>query len=334
MLAYTLRRLLWAVPTLWLVATLAFFGLNAALTRVRDDALDMALGGFPPPPIGDEYVPEYIFEGPLHEAYLRWLGDAVRLDWGPSFAHEFRPVGDVLREGFAITGTLGLLAFALAAGFGVPLGALAAMRRGWLDRAVSWGATLAYSVPSLVLVILLLALSVYAIPFRLFPVPWDAGGGWRNYLLPSLVLGVSASGYLARVTRTAVLEVLGQDYVRTARAKGLRERTVARRHVLRNALPTVLSALGRTLGLLLAGSLLVEYAYQVPGTGRLLLDGFTERDFPLIMAGVCLYTALVLAATIAADVAARMTAPRTGRAVAQEEGVWRVSECQGSSWSR
>lgn len=306
MLAYALRRMLWAIPTLWLVATLAFFGLNAAFARTRHDALDMALSSGTTVVAPDEtYTPIYIVHSPLHEAYVWFLQDVLRGYWGESPTHNFRPVVDVLQEGFAVTGVVGLLAFGFATSFGIPLGALAAMWRGGRGRLISAGATLAYSFPSLVLVILLLVLSVYTFP--VFPIPWTADGGWTNYLLPVLVLGLGAGGYLVRVTRAAVLEVLGQDHVRAARAKGLRERTVARRHVLRNALPMIISELGRTLGLLLSGSLLVEYVYQIPGTGRLLLDGFAERDPPLIMGGVCLYTALILAANISADVVARLT---------------------------
>lgn len=311
MLAYAFRRLLWAVPTLWVVVTLTYFGVNVAFVQTRHDALQLALSGAEVPAADENYLPIYLVDGSLRDGYLFFLKDLVRLRWGESVTHQFRPVAEVVREGFAVTGRIGLLAFALAAGLGLPFGALAARRGGWLDRSVSWGATLAYGVPGPVTIILMLTLSVYLIPVRLFSVPWDADGGWRNYVLPSLVLGLGAGGYLALVARAAVLDVLGQDYVRTAHAKGLRERTVVWRHIVRNALPTILAATGRTLGVLLAGSLLVEYAYYVPGTGRLLLDAFTARDSQLILAGVCLYTSLILAANIAADVAARLADPRT-----------------------
>ena len=306
MLAYVFRRLLWAIPTLWLAITITFLGLGAAFDRAEGNAFSEALNG---PQRGSGFgAPEdpFVFEGPPHEQYLRFLADVVRLDWGASVSNDNRPTTDVLRETFRVTAGMGLLAFLLATALGIPLGVLAATRRGWADRFISSGATLAYSFPSLVLAILLLALSVRTIP--VFPITWN--GEWDSYPLPILVLALSSGGYLARVTRVAVIDVLGQDYVRTARSKGLGESVVRRRHVLANALPTILGALGPTLGLLLAGSLLVEYAFGAPGTGKLLLDGFAERDYPLILAGVSLYTTLVLLANLAADVAAGLADPR------------------------
>ena len=306
MLAYVFRRLLWAIPTLWLAITITFFGLGATFDRAEGNAFGEALNGpSRGPGFGAAEAP-FVFEGPPHEQYLRFLAGAVRLDWGASVSNDNRPATDVLRETFRVTAGIGLLAFLLAAALGIPLGALAAARRGWTDRAITSGATLAYSFPSLVLAILLLALSVRTV--AVFPITWN--GTWSSYPLPILVLALSTGGYLARVTRVAVLDVLGQDYVRTARSKGLGEGVVRRRHVLANALPTILGALGPTLGLLLAGSLLVEYAFGAPGTGKLLLDGFAERDYPLILAGVSLYTTLVLVANLAADVAAGLADPR------------------------
>jgi len=211
----------------------------------------------------------------------------------------------VLASGFPVTARIGLFAFLLAAGLGVPLGALAAVRRGALDRAVSTGATFVYSFPSIVLAILLYVFSVRTVSaFDVFDVGFQNGGGWRAYLLPVVVLGLGAAGYLTRVTRAAVLAMLGQDYVRTARAKGVPRGAIVRRHVLPNALPMVLAALGPTLGILLSGSALLEFVLNIPGTGKLLLTGFAWRDYPLILAGVSLYTALILVSNLLADFAA------------------------------
>lgn len=304
MLGYVIGRLVWVALVLWLALTVTFFGLLTATEAYEKEVLARALMAPTPPCCPPPKM--YILEGPPHERYLEFLGRTLRLDWGPSVTHGDEHVGDVLREDFPVTARIGLLAFALAVVLGVPLGVLAAMRRGWVDLLVSSGAALVYSFPSLVLATLLLALSFNTI--NVFPVGWQDDPS--SILLPVLVLGLGAGAYLARVTRTAVLEVLGEDYVRTARAKGLGEGIVRRRHVLRNALPTVLAALGPTLGLLLAGSLFVEYAYVVPGTGRLLLDAFGRHDYPLILGGVTLYTVLVLGANLAADGLARLADPR------------------------
>ena len=308
MLSFLIRRLLWAIVTLWLAVTITFFGLRAAFARLSSKALQEAVfgpqggGGFG----GPREV--YIFEGSPLEQYGGFLLAAVRFDWGFSVSSGI-PVVQALREGFPITARIGLLAFALALAIGIPLGVLAANRGGRIDRAISAAATFAYSFPSLVLTILLLALSVQTI--HIFEVGWNNEGGWRNYLLPTLVLGLGAGGYLARVTRFAVLDVLGQDYVRVARAKGLPKGVVVRRHVVPNALPPMLAAMGPTLGLLLAGSSMLEWAFNIPGSGKVLLTGFSQQDYPLILAGVALYTAVILGSNLAADAAAGLVNART-----------------------
>jgi len=305
MLVYVVRRLLWGAVTLWLAITLTFFGLKAAFDRLNGEALERALYGPPWKPPFSALRPMYVFEGPTHEHYLHFLGSALRLDWGYSVSTS-TSVRQALQEDFPVTARIGLLAFALAVAIGIPLGVRAAGRSGWTDRAISSAATVAYTFPAVVLAMLLLALSVKTAP--IFALSW--GQGWRNYLRPVLVLGLGAGGYLARV---AVLEVLGQEYVRAARAKGLRERTIARRHILPNALPTLLAALGPTLGLLLSGSAMLEYALNIPGTGKLLFSGFEQHDYPMILAGVTLYTALILASNLVADVLASAVNARSGR---------------------
>lgn len=315
MIRRTFERLLRVLFTLWVAVTAAYVGLDEAFGLYDEDAMEEAITGPAPAGFTFEIAPPPRVSGPEPsplERYLAFLGRAVRLDWGISESGEGRPAGDVLREGFPITATIGLLAFLLGMALGVPLGVVAATRRGWVDIAVSSGATLANGFPNLMLAILLLVWSVYTI--QVFPAGWN--GKPVSYLLPVLVLGLGAGGYLARVTRTAVLEVLGQDYVRTARAKGLPERVVDRRHVFRNALPTVLAALGPTVGLILAGSVLVEFAYEVPGAGRQLLVGLSDQDAPVVIAGVALYTAILLGADLASDLAAGLADPRVRRGAA------------------
>jgi ABC-type dipeptide/oligopeptide/nickel transport system permease component len=310
LLVYVITRLLWAIPTFWLAITIAFIGLNQAYTQDVRLELDQAAEGDEVAPVGEVYA----FEGPLQEQYVRFLGSAVRFDWGESVTYAGWSVRRVILTHLPVTAVIGALASLLAVGLGIPLGIRAARLRGsWRDRAIVAAATLSYTFPTMVLAVLLLMLVAIRIPWLpmlwgLFPVLWD--GSWRSYVLPSLVLGLGAGGYLARVTRASVLEVLGEDYVRTARAKGFRDRTVHRAHVLRNALPPIVAALGPTLAALLTGSLLVEYAFGVPGTGKLLFESFAQRDYPLILVGVTLYTLIVVLANLAADVAYALSDPR------------------------
>lgn len=312
MLAYLVRRLLWAIPIVWLTITVSFLALNKAY----DERLSVQIERSSEQDGRPEVSPRQVFGSgaPLHVRYTRFLGNAARFDWGDSVSYNGLPVRRVISSSFPVSARIGALAFLIAVLLGALLGTLAAARRdSWVDRFIVAGATLSYTLPSMVLAVLLLMLVAIRIPWfpflwGLFPVLWDYS--WKSYVLPSLVLGLGSGGYLARLTRASVLEVLGQDYVRTARAKGLRERNIIRRHVLKNALPTVVAALGPTLATVLAGSLLVEYIFGIPGAGRLVLDGFAQRDYPLILAGVTLYTLLVVLANLAADIAYGLLDPR------------------------
>ena len=306
LLGYIIRRLLWGVLTLWLTVTLTFFALGITFRLASGSSLLEVLRGQVPSVGPSQGGPAYELQGSPLRQYAAFLWGTVRLDWGDSVS-QGAPVRQVLLERFPVTGKIGLISFALAVMLGVPLGIYAAVRGGVVDFAISWTSAFVYSFPSPVLMTLLLALSVYTI--GIFPVGM-AGADWRGYLLPCLVLGLGAGGYIARITRASVADELHRDYVRTARAKGLRKLLIYRRHVLRNALGPVLAALGPTLGLLLAGSFPVEYAYEIYGTGRLLLDGFAQQDFPLILGGVTLYTVLVLGSNLLGEVVASLIDPR------------------------
>ncbi len=301
MLGYVVRRVLWAVPVMWLAISLTFFAMKA--TGKVSFALEAQ-------PAGGEYTgARGVFDprAPLYEQYVQFLGHAARFDWGESNFYDGEPVKQIVADGFPITARIGLLAFLIALGLGVPVGVKAALDRdGRVDRLVSLLSTVSYTIPTIILSFLALLVVVdLHIPI---PVLWD--GGWRNYVLPSLVLGLSSGGYLARLTKASTLEVLGQDYVRTARAKGLRPGTVTRRHILRNALIPVVALVGPTLAMLITGSVLVEYAFQIPGTGHMLFDGFAHEDFALVLAATMIYTLLVLLANLGADIAYGIINPR------------------------
>ncbi len=306
LLGYILRRLFWGVLALWLTITLTFFALGITFRLASGSSLLDVLRGEVPSVGPGGGGSSYELQGSPLRQYLSFLWGTLHLDWGESVS-QGAPVRQVLLERFPVTGKIGLISFLLAVVLGIPLGIYAAVRGGLVDFAISWTSAFVYSFPSPVLMTLLLALSVYTI--GIFPVGMT-GADWRGYLLPCLVLGLGAGGYIARITRTSVADELGKDYVRTARAKGLRTLVIYRRHVLKNALAPVLAALGPTLGLLLAGSFPVEYAYEIYGTGRLLLDGFAQQDYPLILGGVTLYTVLVIASNLLGEVGASLINPR------------------------
>lgn len=307
-LRYAARRILSAAPVLWFVATLTFFLMHAAPgdpwqalyggSRNRPDTVSAAYeAGF---------NRKYGLDKPLYVQYSAYLLSAATFDWGVSFSEPDRPVSDILRRQFPVTARIGVSAFLAAVLLGVPAGVVAARRRGtWVDLAISVSATTVYSVPALVLGVY--AIYLLGVWFPLFPVLW---GGAKSYVLPSAVLGIASAGYLALVTRTSVLDALGQDYVRTARAKGLRERTVSSRHVLRNSLIPIVTLLAPVLTNLVAGSLFVEYLFGVPGTGTLLFYSILERDYPVVMATTMLYTALVVLGNLLVDLAYGFMDPR------------------------
>ncbi len=316
MLAFVLRRMLWAIPTIWLAFTLAFLALHEAQVGELKLILEKRPADQPPPPAGPiyqfecpggvQYVPNEI-GCPLYVQYGVYLKELVTFHWESATTFDGDPIGSAFASTFPVTARLGAASFGIAVLLGMPLGLFAALNRGgWLDHLVSVCSTTAYAVPAIVLAILMLMLAANYVPF--FPVLWE--GDWQSYVLPSVALGISAGGFLALLSRASVLDVLFADYVRTARAKGLRDRAVVGRHVLRNAVLPVLAAMGQTLALLLAGSMLVEWVFQIPGMGKMVFDAIRAQDFPLILATTTLYTALVVCVNLLADIARALADPR------------------------
>ena len=221
---------------------------------------------------------------PLPQQYLSWLGRAVHGDLGRSWLRDLQ-VSDALRQRLPRTAALAVSAAALSVLIGVPVGVLSAARRNSLaDHLCRMGALLGASIPSYFaayLLILAFAVSVHALPVFGFGTP-------AHLVLPALTLALGPASALARLARSSVLEVLGEDYVRTARAKGLGPRSVLSRHALRNALVPVLTVIGLSLGHLLAGSLAVETVFAWPGLGDLAVTAIKDRDYPLIQGLVLL----------------------------------------------
>jgi oligopeptide transport system permease protein len=301
MIRFALRRLLFFVPTLWVIATLTF-----ALVR-------LAPGG---PFHAERDIPaaaraalerRYGLDRPLAEQYLAFLGGAVRFDLGPSYTHPARAVRDIVLEGFRVSAELGGWALLVALLAGVPLGVLAAVRRGRAaDTLVRSVALAGVSVPNFVLgplLVLAFALGLYWLP----PALWE---GPQSRVLPVLTLAAASVAYVARLTRVGMLEVLGQDFVRTARAKGLPERLVVGRHALRLGLLPVVSYLGPAAAGLIMGSLVVEQVFAIPGLGRSLVNGAFNRDYTLVMGVVLFYAALLLALNLLVDLAYAWLDPR------------------------
>ena len=280
MLTYLLRRILIAVPTLLGVVLLVFLMVRLA---PGDPAILLA-GEFATPETLEAIRTRYGLDRPLPEQFALYLGALLQGDLGES-ARSRRPVLEELKTYFPNTVVLATAAILVALATGIPLGILAALRQGsWLDLGVMVLALLGVSMP--VFWFGLLAILIFSVELGWFPV---AGKGTLAHLvLPAVTLGINATALLARLTRGTLVEVLSQDYIRTARAKGLAERVVIFKHALRNALIPVVTVAGLEFGSLLAGAVITETIFAWPGLGQLLVGSILSRDYPVVQGAVLL----------------------------------------------
>ena len=285
MLTWVARRLLAVVPVLFGV-TLAVFSM---LFLVPGDPVKMMLAEFVtnPDQVAQMRAQLHLDE-PILKQYGRFVTSAARGDLGTSIRSR-RPVTIEIGENLASTAQLALAAMLVAVGIGIPLGLLAALsRNSWLDVASMGTALLGVSMPSFWLGLLLIF--VFSLHLAWFPA--TGGGDLHHLILPAVTLGMIAAAIIARLTRSSMLEVLGQDYVRTARAKGLGGFSVVVRHALKNALIPIITIFGLQFGNLLAGAVIVETVFSRPGLGRLIVGGILNKDFPLVQ-GVVLFVATI-----------------------------------------
>lgn len=312
MISYILRRLLQTVPVL-LFVTLSVFAMVWAFPG--DPARAFAGQG---QALDDQQLElirkEHHFDQPVPVQYALWLGKALGGDLGRS-TQTNRLVAAEIAGRMQVTIGLGLLSVLLAMALGLPAGVAAALHRGrWPDFLGSVVSVGAVALPSFWLgMMLILVFSVRLgwlpvqgyVPFTSSPLDW-----LRHLLLPSLAMGISSSALITRQTRSAMLEVAAQDYVRTARAKGLSRTAVIWIHTLRNALLPVVTVLGMQVGHVLAGSVVIETLFGIPGMGRLLVQGLFERDFPIVQAAILVIALVVLAVNLLADLACAWLDPR------------------------
>ena len=248
---------------------------------------------------------------PLWEQFAAYLSGVLRLDFGQSLALR-APVTELVLDAVPHTLLLTLGGTLVAAAIGVPLGTLAALRRGtWLDYAASVGALLGVSVPVFVWGLVLLL--TFSLHWRVFP---TSGAGatpgemLRALVLPAIATGFFLAGVLSRITRASILQMLGQDFARTARAKGLGESAVVGRHVLRNAIIPILTVIGLNVGTLLSGAIVAETVFTRPGIGRLALDAILARDYPVIQGVVLVSSFAVLLLNLVIDLLYGLADPR------------------------
>ena len=253
----------------------------------------------------------YGLDRSLAEQYLRYVVGLLRGDFGLSFRYEGRPVSELIAQGVPISLLVGGVALLLSVLVGLPLGILAALRQNTLvDRAVVGLTLVFYGVPSFVLIPLIWALNLAAYRAGWPSLPQAGWGRPVHLVLPILVLAAANIGYITRLMRASVLEVIRDDFVRTARAKGLRERTVVLRHVLRNALLPVLTLLGPATAFLVTGAFVVENLFNIPGVGRISIEAIGQRDYPVIQGTTIILGFAVVIMNTLTDLLYRVFDPR------------------------
>ena len=307
---YFLRRVPSLLLTLFLISLVTF----VVVQVVPGDPAQLILGTEAPLEALADLRAQLGLDRPLPLQYLNWLGGVLRGDLGVSLRHG-RPVAALIAERLPVTLSLAILSLALVVLLAVPLGVLAAIRQhSALDYGVLVFAQVGLALPSFwigILLILLFALSLHWLPSGGY-VPWGESPleVLRTLAMPVLALGLPVAGVLARLVRASMLEELGRDHIRTARAKGLSEAQVIVRHVLRNALIPTVTLLGLQLGFLLGGSIVIEQVFALPGVGRLVLFAVVNRDLPLIQGLVLFIAALVVVINFLVDMAYTWLDPR------------------------
>ncbi|MGE5507273.1 MAG: ABC transporter permease [Chitinophagales bacterium] len=281
MFRYTVRRLVSILLTLWVIATGTFVMMHAIPGGPFRSEKQL------PPDIMKNIEERYHLNDPLWKQYADYLKNLATWNLGPSYKYEGRTVNDIINEGFPISAQLGGLAIAAALLLGIPLGVVAALNRGKLvDNFVMVLGTIGYSVPSFIMATLLMV--IFAVWLGWLPAAmW---GTPQQAIMPTICLMFLPMAFIARMTRSSMIEVLEQDYIRTARAKGLSERAVVYKHALKNAIMPVVSWVGPLAAGLLTGTFVVEFIFAIPGLGRHFTTSIYNRDYTVIMGTTIFYS--------------------------------------------
>lgn len=302
MLRYVIRRLLLIIPTMFFVALITFSLAQAAPGSPFDRNVTRPL----PQETLDRLNRYYALDRPMPEQFVVYLGNLLRGDLGISFTSR-RPVADMIGQGIGTTAQLGIQALVFALAFSIPLGIISALKQNTpLDYLSLLIATVGTTIPGFVSAIFL----IYLFGVTLHLLPFVGWGSWQHMILPTFVLALAPGAFLTRITRASMLEAIRQDYVRTARSKGLGERTVIVGHALKNALIPVATVVGPAIAFLITGSFIIETLFSVPGMGRLYIQAINARDYPMIMSTTMLYAFIIMIANITVDLVYGVLDPR------------------------
>lgn len=301
---YIIHRLFWLVLILLAISLVTFVLMHAVPGGPWDQ--DKPLSHLDPQLV-EGLNRKYGLDKPPWEQYGIFLWNALHGDLGVSYTYGDRGVTEIILDGLPATLTLAAVAFTIAVVLGILLGLVAALRQNtWIDYVCVFVATLLVSTPGFVIGIILMI--IFGVTLNLLPVAgWEAPD---NVILPALALSAFPTALIARITRASMLDVLQQDYVRTARAKGLPERTILFRHALRNAMIPIITISGPEWAFLISGSVIIETLFAVPGIGRLFVLGVFRRDYGLIMGGTLFYTFAIVITNLVVDILYAVVDPR------------------------
>ena len=299
-LMYILKRILLAILTVWVVITVTFF-----VTRIIPGGPFLSEKAVSPA-VTAALEAKYGMDKSVFDQYITYLKDILHLDFGPSLMQRGRDVSDVITDGLAVSAKLGVIAAASAAVVGIVLGSIAALRRNKIiDKIIMVITTAFVSMPSFIMGSLLLTL--FAVKLAILPANGTTTSG---LILPVVTLALYPAAYITRLTRSSMLDVLGQDYIRTARAKGVAGYRIIFGHALKNSLIPVLTYLGPMLAYIVTGSLVVEKIFAVPGIGRDFVNSITNRDYPLVMGTTIVLATLIVVMNLITDILYKVVDPR------------------------
>ena len=301
MLAYIIKRIFNAAIVLWVVTTITFFLMHAI--PGGPFTVEKSL-----PPIVQQSIEErYKLNDPLYKQYSDYLTNLIQGDLGPSFKYPGRSVNDIIKDGFPVSFQLGMEAVLIAIIIGIPAGIIAAINQGkWQDHAVNFFTTLGVAVPSFVVA----ALLIYVLSTKLHLLPSAMWEGWQYQIMPALALSGMPTSFIARLTRSSMLDVLGQDYIKTARAKGLSRFTVLFKHALPNSLIPVVTYAGPMTASILTGSFVIENIFAIPGLGQYFVTSIYNRDYTVILGVTIFYSIIIIVLNMIVDLIYPFLDPR------------------------
>ena len=306
MLKFVIRRVLWTIPVILLVILMTF----TMMKSIKGNPFQTTERPVPPA-VQRNLERKFNLDQPWYMQYLLYVKGVATFDLGPSLIQRERQVNDVIKEHFPVSLKLGGLAMLFALVIGIPLGIIAALKQNTkFDYAAMAVVNAGYALPNFLIATVLIYL--FAVKWREHtPFPTNGWAGWESWILPMIALGHAPMTFFARIVRGSMLETLQQDYIRTARAKGLRWRRVVGLHVLRNSLIPVVTAAGPLLGYLITGSFIVEFIFGIPGIGRYFVTSVTGRDYSVTMGITILLSVIIIVANLVVDILYGFLDPRT-----------------------